>query len=183
MTEAQGCAEPEKGAPGEQAQTPPPDILKAGKEALLFLPRLVQLLYRLARDPEVPREAKAVLGFAVVYLLSPIDIIPDFIPILGHLDDLYVIALAVSLVMELAGEEKVRQHWSGSQDVIDVVGKVNALIWRVLPAAVINKVRARFDQALKEPDRYVGEVERAQEILLREDEYRWLDEESGESKT
>jgi len=165
-----------------RTQTPPPDILKAGKEALLFLPRLVQLLYRLARDPEVPREAKAVLGFAVVYLLSPIDIIPDFIPVLGYLDDLYVIALAVGLVMELAGQERVRQHWSGSQDVIEVVGKVNALIWRVLPAAIIKKVRARFDQALAEPDRYVREADRAEEILLRHDEYRWVEEEGEESK-
>ena len=182
MTEAQRGAEPEKPGPEEQAQAVPPDILRAGKEALLFLPRLVQPLYRLARDPEVPREAKAVLGLAVVYLLSPIDIIPDFIPLIGHLDDLYIIALAVSLVMELAGEEKVRQHWSGGQDVIDVVSKVNALIWRVLPAAIVKKVRARFDQALKEPDRYVREAERADEILLRKDQYRWVDEENEESK-
>jgi len=118
----------------------------------------------------------------VVYLLSPIDIIPDFIPVLGYLDDLYVIALAVSLVMELAGEEKVREHWTGSRDVIEVVGTVNALIWRVLPAAIIRKVRARFDQALTDPDRYVREAERAEEILLREDQYRWTDEESEESK-
>jgi len=167
----------------DSSREAPPDLLRAGKELLLFLPRVVQLRYRLARDPEVPREAKAALGFTIFYLLYPIDIIPDFIPILGHLDDLYVIALGVSLVTELAGEEKVRQHWSGSQDVVDVISKVNKFVWRVLPAGIVKKIQARFDAALKDPDRYVGEVERAEEVLLREDQYRWLEDEGEESKT
>ena len=157
-----------------------PELMKAGKEALLFLPRLVRLLYQLARDPDVPRQAKAVLGFTVAYLLSPIDIIPDFIPVLGYLDDLYVVALAVSLVMELAGEDKVRQHWSGSQDVLEVVTRVNKLVWRVLPAAIVKKIRDRFDQALQDSDRYVKEADRAGQILLSKDQYRWLDDEAKE---
>ena len=180
MTEAREPAQSPKPVPKEQAQTPPPDILEAGKEALLFLPRLVQLLYRLARDPDVPRKAKAALGFTVFYLLSPIDIIPDFIPVLGHLDDLYVVALGVSLVMELAGEEKVRQHWTGSKDVMDVITSVNRLIWRVLPASLVRRIQSRFDEALKDPERYVREAARAGEILLHEDEYRWLEDDTKE---
>jgi uncharacterized membrane protein YkvA (DUF1232 family) len=167
-------------AEGASPQPVKPDLLRAGKEALLFFPRLVQLLYRLARDPEVPRPAKAVLGFTVVYLLSPIDIIPDFIPVLGYLDDLYIVALAVSFVLESAGEAKVRQHWTGSQDVIEVVNRVNTLLWRVLPASIMKKIRARFDEAQADPDRYVREADRAEEILLKEDEYRWAEEETKE---
>lgn len=163
-------------------EMPPADLLKTGKEALLFLPRLAQLLYRLARDPEVPRQAKAVLGFTIAYLLSPIDLIPDFIPVLGHLDDLYVVALGVSLVMELAGEERVRRHWTGSKDVIEVINSVNRLIWKVLPAAMVEKIRRRFDLAVQDPDRYLGEVERAEEILLRQDQYRWVEDETEEAK-
>jgi uncharacterized membrane protein YkvA (DUF1232 family) len=177
MSWEQDIPEPaEAGAP----KPPAPNVLRAGKEALLFFPRLVQLLYRLARDPEVPRQAKAVLGFTVVYLLSPIDIIPDFIPVLGYLDDLYIVVLAVSFVLESAGEAKVRQHWTGSQDVIEVVNRVNTLLWRVLPASIMKKIRARFDQAQAEPDRYVREADRAEEILLKEDEYRWVEEETKE---
>jgi uncharacterized membrane protein YkvA (DUF1232 family) len=167
-------------AEGSPPQPVKPGLLRAGKEALLFFPRLVQLLYRLARDPEVPGRAKAVLGFAVAYLLSPIDIIPDFIPILGHLDDLYIVALAIGFVLDSAGEEKVRQHWTGSQDVIEVVNRVNTLLWRVLPASIMKKIRGRFDEAQAHPDRYVREADRAEEILLKEDEYRWVEEDTKE---
>lgn len=177
MSDERDVSTPAEGGP---VPPPSPGLLRAGKEALLFFPRLVQLLYRLARDPEVPRPAKAVLGFAVVYLLSPIDIIPDFIPILGYLDDLYIVALAISFVLESAGEAKVRQHWTGSQDVIEVVNRVNTLLWRVLPASIMKKIRRRFDEAQADPDRYVPEADRAEEILLKEDEYRWVEEETKE---
>jgi len=182
VNEAGKTGKPESKPPREVPTTPSPDILARGKEALFFLPRMVQLLYRLARDPNVPKEAKAALGFTVFYLLSPFDIIPDFIPILGYLDDLYVIALGVSLVMELAGEDKVREHWSGSKDVVEVINTVNKVIWRVLPAAIVKKIQGRFQEALKDPDRYAGEVDRADEILLQEDEYRWLKDESEETQ-
>lgn len=175
--------EPEGPSGGDLEQPTSADLLQTGKEALLFLPRLAQLLYRLARDPEVPRPAKAALGFTIAYLLSPFDLIPDFIPVLGYLDDLYVIALGVSLVMELAGEEKVRQHWTGSTDLLQVINSVNRIVWKVLPAAMVRKIRSRFDSALQDPDRYLREVKRAGEILLRRDQYRWVEDDGKEPPT
>ena len=64
--------------------------------------------YRLLiRDHRVPRPAKWLLGLAVGYMLSPIDLIPDFIPVLGHLDDVLVIPLLVGLALKMIPREVI----------------------------------------------------------------------------
>ncbi len=64
------------------------------------------LLYRMAlQDPRTPKIAKILLGLAVGYAVFPIDIIPDFIPILGHVDDAFVIPLIISIALRLIPEE------------------------------------------------------------------------------
>ena len=65
------------------------------KKLLRALPDLVRLMARLAADPVLPRSAKVALAAAVVYLLSPIDLIPEFLPVIGPLDDVVVVALAL----------------------------------------------------------------------------------------
>lgn len=86
----------------------------ATRELLTFVPNVVRLFRGLLRDPRVPVGSKIVLGFAVVWLLSPIDLIPEFIPVLGPLDDVVVAMLAIRHVLRRAGEDVVREHWHGS---------------------------------------------------------------------
>src|SRR5207342_1602921 len=63
------------------------------------LKRDVLALYRSARDPRVPWYAKALAGFVAAYALSPIDLIPDFIPVLGYLDDLLIVPAGIWLAV------------------------------------------------------------------------------------
>jgi uncharacterized membrane protein YkvA (DUF1232 family) len=73
------------------------------------------LLTRLVRDERVPRRAKWPLLLLLPYLASPIDLIPDFIPMLGQLDDAAFVALALRRVVRLAGPNVVTELWPGSE--------------------------------------------------------------------
>ena len=94
-------------------------------DLLLFLPDLVVLLSRLARDSRVPVSAKAIAIFGVGYALSPIDLLPEILfgP-LGFADDLVVVAAAVSRVINHVHPDLVKAHWPGHGDVLDVLQRV-----------------------------------------------------------
>lgn len=88
----------------------------AWRDLLQFLPQVGKLLGRLAKDPEVPWHAKAVAAGAVAYVVSPIDLIPEFLGPVGQMDDLYVVTKALRYLFNTAGYDRVRSHWSGSDD-------------------------------------------------------------------
>jgi len=71
-------------------------------DAVLMLPNIVKLVARLLRDPRVPRRSKIALGMAAAYVASPIDLIPDPIPVLGYLDDLIIAPLGIAIAIKLA---------------------------------------------------------------------------------
>ena len=85
------------------------------RELATLLPNLVRLFAALLRDPRVPLLPKLTLGFASVWLAMPIDLIPDFIPVVGSLDDAIVAALALRLVLATTDPVVVREHWHGDQ--------------------------------------------------------------------
>ena len=91
------------------------------KEIALFLPNFVILLKRLLADPRVPRRSKLILGGTVMYLVSPIDVVPDFVPGLGQLDDIVVALLALHSILNRVDAEVVVEHWPGNENVIRLV--------------------------------------------------------------
>jgi uncharacterized membrane protein YkvA (DUF1232 family) len=93
----------------------------AAKELATLLPNLILLFKDLARDPSVPRRAKVVLALAAVWLVSPIDLLPEFLPVLGPLDDAVVAALALRYLVRRSGPEVVRDHWRGERATLDVI--------------------------------------------------------------
>ena len=80
------------------------------KRWALAIKRDVHALYLAARDPRVPWYAKAVAVFVAGYALSPIDLIPDFIPVLGYLDDLIIVPLGIWLAVRLIPPEILAEH-------------------------------------------------------------------------
>jgi uncharacterized membrane protein YkvA (DUF1232 family) len=80
-----------------------------------FVPDCVVLFGRLLRDPAVPRRRKLLLALLLVYLASPIDLIPDFIPVAGQLDDAILVGLGLRAVLRGAGDDVVRRHWPGPE--------------------------------------------------------------------
>lgn len=78
-----------------------------------FVPDCLVLVRRLLGDERVPRRSKLLLGFLVGYLAMPIDLVPDFIPVAGQLDDAIVVALVLRAVLRASGPELLREHWPG----------------------------------------------------------------------
>jgi uncharacterized membrane protein YkvA (DUF1232 family) len=83
-------------------------------EALRLLPDLVRLLRRLAADATLPRGVRVRLALLLAYLAMPIDLIPDFIPVLGYADDAIVVTLVLRSTVRRAGLDAVRAHWPGT---------------------------------------------------------------------
>lgn len=93
-------------------------------EAVLLLPNLVKLLTRLMADPRVPIRRKVFIGAVMTYVVSPIDLIPDFVVGLGRLDDIVLVSLAVDHLMRGSSEAIVLEHWDGSIDALDLVRSI-----------------------------------------------------------
>ena len=111
--------------PGE-----PRDTLR---EIALFLPNFVVLLKRLLGDPRVPRKSKLILGATIVYLVSPIDVVPDFVPGLGQLDDVVVALLALHSILNRVDGEVVVEHWPGNENVIRIVRAGLSAVAQLVP--------------------------------------------------
>src|SRR5436190_20798984 len=82
--------------------------------ALRLLPDVIRLLHRLVSDPALPRRVRTVLALLLGYLLSPIDLIPDFIPVLGYADDAIIAAIALRSITRHAGPAALDRHWPGT---------------------------------------------------------------------
>jgi uncharacterized membrane protein YkvA (DUF1232 family) len=85
-------------------------------EALRLLPDLLRLLRRLATDRRLPRGVRVRLALLMVYLAIPIDVIPDFIPVIGYADDAIIVTLVLRSTVRRAGLDVVRARWPGSDD-------------------------------------------------------------------
>jgi uncharacterized membrane protein YkvA (DUF1232 family) len=86
-----------------------------------FIPDCLVLLRRLLGDERVPRGRKLILVALVAYLSMPIDLVPDFIPVAGQLDDVIVAALALRFSLRAGGRQLLREHWPGPEQSFDAV--------------------------------------------------------------
>ncbi|MBA2347035.1 MAG: DUF1232 domain-containing protein [Solirubrobacterales bacterium] len=84
-----------------------------------FVPDCVVLVRRLLGDDRVPRRSKWLLAALVVYLASPIDLVPDLIPVAGQLDDAILLAVVVRRVLRAAGPGLLREHWPGPESSLE----------------------------------------------------------------
>lgn len=84
-----------------------------------FLPACVTAARRLRRDPRVPRRAKLAVGFAGLWALSPVDLIPEFLPVIGPLDDVVVAALALRYAARQVPREVLLEAWPGNPDLLE----------------------------------------------------------------
>ena len=91
------------------------------RELAALIPNLLVLFKGLLRDPGVSKGSKAWLWFAIVWLVSPIDLIPEFIPVLGPLDDAVVAALVLRHVLRRTDRAVLAEHWRGDLATLDAI--------------------------------------------------------------
>jgi uncharacterized membrane protein YkvA (DUF1232 family) len=94
------------------------------KEAVRLLPDTIRLLKRLATDRSLPRGVRVRLWLLFAYLALPIDLVPDFLPVIGYADDAIIVAAVLRSVVRKAGPDAVRRHWPGTEDSL-------AGLWRL----------------------------------------------------
>ena len=91
------------------------------RDAGRLVPDLLRLLKRLAGDDTLPRGVRVRLVLLLGYLAMPIDLVPDFIPVLGYADDVVIVALVLRSVVRIAGPEALERHWPGTPEGLQVV--------------------------------------------------------------
>ncbi|NUR57283.1 MAG: DUF1232 domain-containing protein, partial [Catenulispora sp.] len=96
-------------------------------EAVRLLPDLLRLLKRLAGDKTLPRGVRVRLALLMVYLASPIDLIPDFLPVIGYADDAIIVAFVLRGTVRRAGIDAVRAHWPGTDDGFAALSRLAGL--------------------------------------------------------
>ncbi|MEA2703302.1 MAG: hypothetical protein QOD63_1247 [Actinomycetota bacterium] len=89
------------------------------KDLAAFLPACVTVARRLRKDPRVPRRAKLVVGFAALWVLSPIDLIPEFLPVIGPLDDVVVVVLALRYAARRIPRDILFEAWPAEPRLLD----------------------------------------------------------------
>ena len=94
------------------------------REAMRILPDTIRLLRRLATDKSIGVRVRVRLWFLFVYLAIPIDLIPDFVPILGYADDAIIVAAVLRSVVRRAGPDAIRRNWPGTPEGL-------AIVWRL----------------------------------------------------
>jgi uncharacterized membrane protein YkvA (DUF1232 family) len=109
---------------------------------LRALPDVARLIGRLVGDPMLPRSAKIALGAAAVYLLSPVDLIPDFIPLVGFLDDVLLAAVVLDGVLNWVDRDLVLKYWPGSPQALDTLARTARLLSRWVPGRLKARVFA-----------------------------------------
>ena len=97
------------------------------REAPRLLPDVLRLLPRLATDRRLPRGVRVRLALLLVYLASPIDLVPDFIPVVGYADDAIIVAAVLRSVVRHAGIEAVERHWPGTHDGFAALCRITGL--------------------------------------------------------
>ncbi|HEV2781177.1 MAG TPA: DUF1232 domain-containing protein [Actinophytocola sp.] len=89
------------------------------RDLAAFLPDCVTAARRLRRDPRVPRRAKVAVAFAALWVLSPVDLIPEFIPVIGPLDDVIVVAVVLRYAARAVPREVLLEAWPGNPDLLN----------------------------------------------------------------
>lgn len=112
------------------------------KALLRALPDLVRLITRMAGDPVLPRAAKIALGAAAVYLLSPVDLIPDFIPLVGYVDDVLLAAVLLDGILNWVDRSLVLKYWPGSPASLDTLARTARLLSMWVPRRLKARVFA-----------------------------------------
>jgi uncharacterized membrane protein YkvA (DUF1232 family) len=115
------------------------------RDYLLFIPNLLKLLVALLRDGRVSSADKAILAGTIIYVIAPIDVIPDFIPFIGVIDDSYLIAISVLRLLNRADREVVMDHWKSGIDIKDLVTGIARVASFFLPRRLKNVLHGRIE--------------------------------------
>ena len=113
------------------------------KNLLLFLPNMVILCAKMMVDSRVPRTERALFAGALIYAVIPFDFIPDMIPFVGQIDDLFLIALTVLRLIDRTDDLVVREHWRGGGDIVALAESAATVAPLLIPRRISRVLLSR----------------------------------------
>jgi uncharacterized membrane protein YkvA (DUF1232 family) len=119
------------------------------KGFLMFLPNMLKLLGNLMKDSRVPLAEKALFAAAIVYVIVPLDFIPDVFPFIGQVDDVYLVALTLLRLLSKTDEAVIKENWSGGGDVIGLAKSVAKLAPMLLPKKISRVLSSEVELSAK----------------------------------
>lgn len=119
---------------------------RALRQSIGFIPKFLALIVGLVRDPRVSAGDKAILGAIVAYILNPVDLVPDWVPFMGLVDDVYLIALALLRLLMRTDEKVLLEHWKGNEDLIPILRKTAQLATGFLPERIRNALLSKVER-------------------------------------
>ena len=114
---------------------------------LMFLPNMFKLLGKLITDARVPMAEKALFAAAIVYVIVPLDFIPDIFPFIGQVDDIYLVALTLLRLINKTDEGILRQHWQGGGDIVKLADSIASIAPSILPKRVTRILTSKVELA------------------------------------
>lgn len=124
----------------ENIENKVPDKFKGIIEYAMIIPDIVNLLWRLFRDKRVNIKTKMLVGGLLAYIASPLDIIPDFIPLIGKIDDIAIVLFAMNKIINEVPEEIILSNWTGKDDIIKVVKEGVTFISKMVGSQNVSKL-------------------------------------------
>src|SRR2546421_2380278 len=106
------------------------------KNLLMFLPNMIILCARLMVDSRVPRTERALFAAALIYAIIPFDFIPDMIPFVGQIDDLFLISMTLLRLIDRTDDRAVREHWGGGGDIVQLAESVATVAPLLMPRRI-----------------------------------------------
>ena len=113
------------------------------KNLLMFLPNMVILCAKLMVDSRVPRTERALFAGALIYFIIPFDFIPDMIPFVGQIDDLFLISLTVLRLIDRTDDSVVREHWRGGGDIVALAESAATVAPLLIPRRISRVLLSR----------------------------------------
>jgi uncharacterized membrane protein YkvA (DUF1232 family) len=135
---------PEKAKAKKPARREKAQLKSRMTNLLMFLPNLLRLLGRLLTDGGVPAAEKALFAAAIIYVIVPLDFIPDVFPFIGQVDDIYLVALTLLRLINRTDESVVRRHWSGGGDIVGLANSIAGIAPMLLPKRVSRVLSAKI---------------------------------------
>ncbi|MDP8232038.1 MAG: YkvA family protein [Candidatus Zophobacter franzmannii] len=121
-------------------------------ELLLFFPDFVFLVIRLFLDKRTPRRIKIILGSVIGYLILPWDIIPDFIPVIGYIDDMVLVVIALNSLLNEIDPDIVTDNWSGKEKPLILLQQTTAVIETFLDKHLLIRLKKLFNYYAKKEE-------------------------------
>ncbi len=122
-------------------KAPKTSVMNKVTDYLFLLPDFFMLLCRLMVDDRVENKTKGFILGVIGYVILPIDIIPDFIPVIGFVDDLIIVAYALDQILKYTDEQILIDNWSGKADLILSIRKIIAVVDSAVGQKIIMKIK------------------------------------------